>query len=109
MTISGPAAPNSASHRLDLRNILACAPRSPGPARPGNRIEVAARELTGVGEPEYSSVERMEDSARRGMTFKGGHYGDHPGPVEQSHHLLRPARSEEHTSELQSPMYLVCR
>src|ERR1035437_2687307 len=52
---SAPAAPNSASHRLDLRNILACAPRSPGPARPGNRIEVAAREFTGVGEPEYSS------------------------------------------------------
>src|ERR1017187_10628602 len=25
------------------------------------------------------------------------------------HSLLRPRRSEEHTSELQSPMYLVCR
>src|SRR5437762_4710818 len=30
-------------------------------------------------------------------------------PPQQSTHRPRPARSEEHTSELQSPMYLVCR
>src|SRR5437762_4592972 len=32
----------------------------------------------------------------------GGFLGDRPGPPSS-------ARSEEHTSELQSPMYLVCR
>src|SRR5437762_3820714 len=32
-----------------------------------------------------------------------------PQPTEQYGQVLRVSRSEEHTSELQSPMYLVCR
>src|SRR5437764_11750648 len=32
-----------------------------------------------------------------------------PRPRRHSERALCPARSEEHTSELQSPMYLVCR
>src|SRR5437879_6179587 len=31
------------------------------------------------------------------------------GPVDHEREAVRPDRSEEHTSELQSPMYLVCR
>src|ERR1017187_10754261 len=37
---------------------------------------------------------------------EGGHFGDWPN---SSRNRRRPFRSEEHTSELQSPMYLVCR
>src|SRR5436189_2796657 len=32
-----------------------------------------------------------------------------PGAIPDDHHVRRRLRSEEHTSELQSPMYLVCR
>lgn len=32
---------------------------------PGNRIEVAACEFSGVGEPEHCSVEHAENQARR--------------------------------------------
>src|SRR5437763_10939129 len=38
--------------------------------------------------------------------------GSHPGAARRSRpgdHRAAPGRSEEHTSELQSPMYLVCR
>src|SRR5437764_8828340 len=35
--------------------------------------------------------------------------GRQPRAVQTTHFVLRFARSEEHTSELQSPMYLVCR
>src|SRR5437762_8887244 len=35
--------------------------------------------------------------------------GRDPDVVEERVHLRRQERSEEHTSELQSPMYLVCR
>src|SRR3712207_7692064 len=34
---------------------------------------------------------------------------DQVGPCEQPHFTLRQVRSEEHTSELQSRQYLVCR
>src|SRR5437762_10421257 len=32
-----------------------------------------------------------------------------PDPVQTNHRIICVLRSEEHTSELQSPMYLVCR
>src|SRR5256885_12982002 len=38
-----------------------------------------------------------------------GQYSAWPLPQDKSHFIARPCRSEEHTSELQSPCNLVCR
>src|SRR3712207_8752982 len=70
--------------------------RSPGdhPGRPQRRVagEEAAGEVPrlGAGQPEAGDVHRAV-------------------PVQLDDPLLRHARSEEHTSELQSRQYLVCR
>src|SRR5437879_7879569 len=58
--------------------------RSPGQARKAGGRQLLARSLSGT---------RPDQQARRRSQGLG----------------LRRARSEEHTSELQSPMYLVCR
>src|SRR5437879_10857928 len=50
-----------------------------------------------VGLPVAAGVEPVPDSLARGCGDRGGRA------------QVRPGRSEEHTSELQSPMYLVCR
>src|SRR5437762_8723576 len=51
-----------------------------------------------------SSLSRSRQSTATSYSFTGGQHAHQP--------LARPRearRSEEHTSELQSPMYLVCR
>src|SRR5437879_8696785 len=55
---------------------------------PGGRVRAAARDDSGIG----ARTERHRDESTA-----GGRRDPAPG------------RSEEHTSELQSPMYLVCR
>src|SRR3712207_8499614 len=61
-------------------------------------------------EPQRREVALMDGAqrARRGETAGGP--GRRPESLDQRLHLRRqPARSEEHTSELQSRQYLVCR
>src|SRR5436189_2734709 len=49
------------------------------------------------------------DGARPGAVRRRGLFGDRNGPDRDEPSDLPESRSEEHTSELQSPMYLVCR
>src|SRR3712207_8453519 len=68
----------------------------------------------------YTTLFRSDDADPRFRTFRHGverQPGHRLRPIDQSlprlrarlHLLLRAARSEEHTSELQSRQYLVCR
>src|SRR3712207_7700328 len=66
--------------------------------RPGGRVEAG-----GVGAAEDHGRRRLGARRLVGAVDEGGQLGRQPalgGP---------PARSEEHTSELQSRQYLVCR
>src|SRR5436189_2722851 len=50
------------------------------------------------------------DAARRTLLSAAGDADRYPGRIpRRRRRRARPERSEEHTSELQSPMYLVCR
>src|SRR5437879_8488334 len=71
----------------------------------------------------YTTLFRSHRSGTLSGSSKAGHPVRRGQAVRQSHstlwrgcawkflssHRSRPPRSEEHTSELQSPMYLVCR
>ena len=52
------------------------------------------------------SIERKKISASNEINLLKSKSGELTAKIEQNKHNLR---SEEHTSELQSPMYLVCR
>src|SRR5437762_9470435 len=67
-------------------------------ARRGPLFDSVARRRTGA------AAER----ARRGGRARRGVRGDAPDGVD-ARRRAGDGRSEEHTSELQSPMYLVCR
>src|SRR2546422_11112749 len=70
------------------------------PLCPGTKDPQASLELPGG----FSNEKR----ARARSPFPGA--GGGPSGLRQaSHHLRRPDRSEEHTSELQSRLHLVCR
>src|SRR5437879_10319106 len=62
-------------------------------ARP--RIVVEEQTTPRIGANPQARVEALSNSLRPGS----GHCGEQP---------VQASRSEEHTSELQSPMYLVC-
>src|SRR3712207_7557490 len=62
---------------------------------PGENLDLARCEV-GIGGPRSAL---LDDAVDRDDGF-------HPQPIE---HRKRRARSEEHTSELQSRQYLVCR
>src|SRR5437763_11370739 len=53
----------------------------------------------------YTTLFRSHAHVRALLHHQARGEGDRPRAV----HGVRPGRSEEHTSELQSPMYLVCR
>src|ERR1017187_3133802 len=74
---------------------------------PNRKVFVTSRLHRSTAAPAYLSSSR--DSTRQSCTCSG----THPGPAAHKVPLATPTthhlRSEEHTSELQSPMYLVCR
>jgi hypothetical protein len=88
---SAPAARNSASHRLGIRHILASAHAPQGRARPREPDRSCSLRILRRRRARVLLRRVRRESSSPGMTFQGGHYGGHPGPVEQSHHLLRPA------------------
>src|SRR5256885_9264795 len=66
-----------------------------GESRPGSALQIGPRQVefaVGFGQP--LGIGRMENARGHGMLFGS---------------IREPARSEEHTSELQSPCNLVCR
>src|ERR1017187_8052807 len=70
--------------------------------------EQAKRELT--GEPDMDPKEAVLESAPESERWDPVHGSTgHKVPVAPSDDEDDEGRSEEHTSELQSPMYLVCR
>src|ERR1017187_9362690 len=81
---------------------------------PCQQFPTARTLLRGLGNPSYlGEISRFHSSYEKGCQGKKASprpsercgRGDlHPAPPHSS-----PYRSEEHTSELQSPMYLVCR
>src|SRR5437762_7264792 len=72
--------------------------RSSGDGDPGAAPLAAIREAAGIG----THVRRDFRPRRRSSDLVLGEYHAGRGAADA-------ARSEEHTSELQSPMYLVCR
>src|SRR5437762_5202123 len=89
--------PTSTFYTLSLHDALPISASSPSRARPTSRsliggpLQHAPQGALGVMEPRADGAELA---------------ADHPGDVVVAHLFQR---SEEHTSELQSPMYLVCR
>src|SRR5205807_8372147 len=68
------------------------------------RDQVRQRQRLGLGVGERAVREELPAHGHPGLAAQ--HLPvEHPGPAD----LVRSARSEEHTSELQSPCNLVCR
>src|SRR5438876_9152081 len=72
-----------------------------GPARRRQGLPISR--IAGIG-----IKRREEDLLRRRAVIKGGHVRRAQGAVVDPQVVDAP-RSEEHTSELQSPVHLVCR
>src|SRR3712207_8824649 len=69
-----------------------------------SRRESAAPRRRHSCDAEHARRVRRLHPARDAEVGEGGEGGEH-----QSRLIVRPSRSEEHTSELQSRQYLVCR
>src|SRR5437762_9361610 len=79
--------------------------------RGGNYFQPAlTRKALGAGPGEQHVPAVLHHLARGGDRVPDAAHGGHPsGAQRRSVHDAGVMRSEEHTSELQSPMYLVCR
>src|SRR2546430_10615767 len=77
------------------------------------QAEDGIRDLTVTGVQTCALPIFVRDAARRGERVSGGDHGAHRAPGRAARRdadpAARAARSEEHTSELQSQSNLVCR
>src|SRR2546425_8510812 len=107
-----PPAPPSPLINQRVPDIRASAPAPPRPAQPPPAGSVAAIQFVGSGPGQGKRIPLNKDVIRLGRDPEGEVVIDAEAAVVSRRHAeihKRGARSEEHTSELQSLAYLVCR
>src|SRR5258708_8620814 len=91
-------------YTLSLHDALPICPPRRGPTRRGRNIRRRARRR-----PRSSVLRRAESSAPPATPSASARTGPSSRPCRAAATSCIRARSEEHTSELQSPDHLVCR